>query len=108
MTFSELLRIQLFEVSGTPITVSSLLTFVVIVLISLLASSLLQRVARRALRRTGWVEPGTISTILRLLHYAVVIVGLDEQQAHADERLVLDGGDHVAQDLGELHGVYLI
>jgi small-conductance mechanosensitive channel len=76
MTFSEFLRIQLFEVSGTQITVSSLVTFIVIALISLVASSLVQRVARRALRRTGWVEPGTISTVLRLLHYGVVIVGL--------------------------------
>lgn len=76
MTFTEFLRIQLFEVSGTQITVSSLVTFTVIVLISLVASSLVQRVARRALRRTGWVEPGTISTVLRLLHYGVVIVGL--------------------------------
>ena len=76
MTFSEFLRIQLFEVSGTQITVASLVTFIVIVLVSLVVSSLVQRVARRTLRRSGWVEPGTISTILRLLHYGVVIVGL--------------------------------
>ncbi len=76
MTLSEFLRIQLFEVSGTQITVSSLVTFTVIVLLSLVVSSLVRRVARRALGRMGWMEAGTISTILRLLHYGVVIVGL--------------------------------
>ena len=76
MTLSELLRIELFEVSGTQITVSSLVIFAVVVLLSMIMSSLLQRVVRRALHKTGWIEPGTVSTVLRLQHYGVILVGL--------------------------------
>jgi small-conductance mechanosensitive channel len=66
----------LFELAGTPVTLVSLVTLVVIFLISVWISKVLQRIADRWLRLRGVLEEGTISTTKRLLHYGVVLVGL--------------------------------
>ncbi len=66
----------LFELGGTPVTLISLLTLVVIFLISIWVSKILQRIADRWLRLRGVLEEGTISTTKRLLHYGVILVGL--------------------------------
>ena len=66
----------LFELAGTPVTLFSLLTLVVIFLISVWISRALQRIADRWLRLRGVLEEGAISTTKRLLHYSVILVGL--------------------------------
>jgi small-conductance mechanosensitive channel len=66
----------LFTIAGTEVTALSILTFLLIILFSFWLSSIFQKIADRWLRARGVLEEGTISTTKRLLHYAVVVVGL--------------------------------
>lgn len=66
----------LFTIAETQVTALSLVTFVLIILISVWVSKILQRVSERWLRVRGVLEEGTIATTKRLLHYTVVLVGL--------------------------------
>ena len=66
----------LFTIAGTEVTALSILTFLLIILMSFWVSSILQKVVARWLRARGVLEEGAISTTRRLLHYAVVLVGL--------------------------------
>ena len=66
----------LFTLAGTGVTAISIVTFVLILLVSLWISGLLQRVSERWLRTRGIADEGAIATSKRLLHYAVVLVGL--------------------------------
>lgn len=75
-TIRETLGVRLFEIGGTPVTGASLLTFGVIVLVSLWASKVVQRVVSGVLIRGGVTREDTLATTRRLLHYAVVIAGL--------------------------------
>ena len=72
----EVLDTQLFQVAGGTITVASLLTFVLILLLSYWVSRLVQGVVLRTLRRGGVEDEGTLSTVRRLTHYAVLLTGL--------------------------------
>ena len=75
MNLAQILNQQLFELSGTSVTPASILTFAVIVLVSYWISAAVQRVVARMLTRSGFKDPGTISTIRKLLHYAILLVG---------------------------------
>jgi small-conductance mechanosensitive channel len=66
----------LFTIAGTEVTALSILTFILIILFSFWISSVFQKITDRWLRARGVLEEGTISTSKRLLHYAVVLVGL--------------------------------
>lgn len=76
MSLQEILSRQLFEISGTPVTVASVVSFALIMLVAYWVSSLVKRIAARAMTRGGLAKPGTISTVQQLLHYAVIILGL--------------------------------
>ncbi len=65
----------LFTLAGTEVTAVSIITFILILLISVWISRLFQRIADRWLRSRGVFEDGTIATAKRLLHYAVVLLG---------------------------------
>ncbi|MGD2123724.1 MAG: mechanosensitive ion channel [Gemmatimonadota bacterium] len=73
---AEILNHTLFELAGTPVTLVSMLTLLVIILLSLWISKILQRITDRWLRLRGVLEEGAISTTKRLLHYGVILVGL--------------------------------
>ncbi len=70
------LDFRIVEIGGTTVTGASVATFIVIVLISFWLSRVAQRVAIRLLTRGGLSEEKTLATTRRLLHYAVIIVGL--------------------------------
>jgi potassium efflux system protein len=66
----------LFTLAGTDVNAVSVVTFVIILIVSVGISRVLQRVTDRWLRARGVVEEGTIATSKRLLNYAVILVGL--------------------------------
>ncbi|MDX1646675.1 MAG: mechanosensitive ion channel [Longimicrobiales bacterium] len=69
------LDFRLVEVGGTEITGASVLTFFVILLLSVWFSRVFQRILTRILTRGGIATEGTLATSRRLLHYGVLILG---------------------------------
>ena len=67
---------RLFHIADTPITVATLVTFTVIVIITLLASWAVQRATLRLFRARGVRREGTLDIARRLTHYAVLAIGL--------------------------------
>lgn len=70
------LDVRLFEVGGTAITGGSVLTFFVIVLVAVWLSRVAQRVAEGLMVRRGLTKEGTVATTRRLVHYAVMFIGV--------------------------------
>jgi len=68
--------IELFVLGGTSVQVSSVVTLVLIVLATYWISRLAQRIVGRAMLATGMDEAGTSATIRRLMHYAIMVVGI--------------------------------
>jgi len=71
----EVLNTQLFELGGTSVSVTTLLTVLIIVLVTLRISSLLQRGLKRVLRSRGVEHEGTLGAMSRLLHYSMLLIG---------------------------------
>lgn len=69
------LNFRIVEIGGTVVTGASVVTFLVILLVSMWLSRVVQRVAVRIMARGGLTEEKTLATTRRLLHYAVIIVG---------------------------------
>ncbi|MDH3208025.1 MAG: mechanosensitive ion channel [Gemmatimonadota bacterium] len=72
----QLLDVRLFEVSGTSVTVASVVTFVVLIVVTFWVSKLVQQVVGRMLARGGVKELGTVQLIQRGLHYLVLVGGV--------------------------------
>jgi small-conductance mechanosensitive channel len=72
----EMANARLFTLAGTEVNAVSILTFLLIILLSFWVSRILRGVTERWLRSRGIEEEGTISTSKRLLHYAVVVLGV--------------------------------
>jgi potassium efflux system protein len=70
------LEFRLFEVGGTVITGASVATFFVVILASFWISRVIQKIAVGLMHRSGLAHEGTVATTRRLLHYAVMIVGV--------------------------------
>ncbi|MDX1382457.1 MAG: mechanosensitive ion channel [Thermoanaerobaculia bacterium] len=70
-----LFDIRLFEISGTAITVATLLTFLVILLVTLWLSRLAQRAVLRGFGLRGKEDEGTAAVSARLIRYTVLLVG---------------------------------
>lgn len=68
--------VALFEISGTPVTVATLITAGVVVVGAGIASWLVRRALRRLLRGREMADDGTIAAFLRLLHYSILAIGL--------------------------------
>ena len=66
----------LFTIARTPVTATTLLVVVLILVGTGLVSRLAQRGARRAFALRGVMDEGTIGIATRLLHYGVVVLGL--------------------------------
>jgi small-conductance mechanosensitive channel len=71
----ELLALELFPLSGTPVTVATVLTVVFILVATLWGSRLLRRALEVWFRRRGVTSAGTVNAVARLLHYVVVFLG---------------------------------
>jgi len=70
------LDVSLFNLAGTPVTAATLIVFAGVIVLTFLASHLVQRALARALRMRKIVDDGTIEVARRLVHYLVVAVGL--------------------------------
>ena len=67
---------RLFTIADTDVTIATLVVFALIVLATFIASAVLRRIVERALRLRGVDQEGSILATQRLVHYAVLIVGL--------------------------------
>jgi len=74
-TIREVMNFQLFQIRGTPVTVSTILVVITILISTGVASRLLRRAIRRALSKRVEAD-GTIVGINGLVHYAVLAVGI--------------------------------
>jgi small-conductance mechanosensitive channel len=71
-----ILQFQLFAVSGTTITVMSVLIFAIVIVGFFWISFILQRGLRTFFRVRGVKQQATIGVGTRLLHYCVMLVGI--------------------------------
>ncbi len=67
---------SLFSIAGTPLTLASILTFVLILVVGYWVSHIVQRMVGRWIRTRGVAEEGAVSTTKRLLHYGVMVVAM--------------------------------
>lgn len=72
----EFAAIELFQISGVPVTMASIATFALIMLVAFWISRGVQKVLTRALARSGLEEEGTVTTVSKLAHYLVLFAGL--------------------------------
>lgn len=70
------LAFKLFDLAGTPVSIATVLTFVVIIVVTFYISHLLQRGLGRIFKRRGIADAGNLGVGKRLLHYVTVLVGL--------------------------------
>lgn len=71
----QLFDVRLIEIAGTSITLATLITFVVIVVATLIASKLFQGAVARAFRARA-VADGTVHVAVGLTHYVILLLGL--------------------------------
>jgi len=83
MTWKEVLQVaagalsmELFSISGTPITGATLLVFCAIVVITIWFAGFIQRSVERILLKRGSKDEGTAGVVSRLLRYGVLVMGL--------------------------------
>lgn len=65
-----------FRISGTPVTVATLIVFVLILVGTFIASALAQKAVVRALSLGKTKSDGMVEVVRRLLHYAIVATGI--------------------------------
>ena len=73
---NRLANTPLITLAGTEVNAVSIVTFLLILFVSIWVSRLLRRITERWLRLRGVTEEGTIATAKKLLHYSVVLMGL--------------------------------
>jgi len=72
----ELLDRELLTLAGTPVTIGTIGTALVIVLSAYAISNVIQNAISRAYRSRGIGNEGGLAAIRRLTHYAVVLIGV--------------------------------
>ena len=73
---SEWLVRPLFSLAGTEVTLLSFATFVAILILTLVTSSILKKAVGRSIGERLGKREGTRAAILRLVHYVVLLIGL--------------------------------
>ena len=76
MFFKDLLNLELFTLGGTPVTLGTVLTGVLILIVSFAVSRILQQGITRTFRRRGMGNLPTAHITGRLLHYAIMLIGM--------------------------------
>ena len=71
----ELFSKPLFTLSGTEVTLLSIFIFFLIICLSITLSYVLQRALKKGLAHKFKNQKGTLAAFLRLIHYAVIIIG---------------------------------
>ena len=72
---TELFTKPLFTLSGTEVTLLSIFIFFLIICLSITLSYVLQRALKKGLAHKFKNQKGTLDAFLRLIHYAVIIIG---------------------------------
>lgn len=67
---------SLFSISGTQITIATLVSFVLILVATFWISKIIQRVFVKAMRMRGVDQEGQIGVTRRLVHYSVMAIGI--------------------------------
>lgn len=70
-----ILNTRLFEISGQPVNLVTIITFFIIVLATWIASRVIRRTIDRAFEKRN-VDRGTMAVTGRLVHYTVMAIGL--------------------------------
>ena len=70
------LDVRLFEIGETSVTVSSVATFIVLVILTFWVSSLIQKLIGRGMERGGFRERATVALVQRGMHYLVLLAGV--------------------------------
>ena len=70
------LDVRLFEIGETSVTVSSVATFIVLVILTFWISGLIQRLLGRGMERGGFRERSTVALVQRGTHYLVLLAGV--------------------------------
>src|SRR5210317_537338 len=65
----------LFTLSGTDVTLFSIFIFILLIIVSVVLSFVLQRGLKKTLAHRFQKREGTLTALLRLIHYTVVIIG---------------------------------
>ena len=71
-----LFDVPLFEISGTTVTVATLVSFLVVIVVTFALASVLQRWVARVFSTKGQQDQGTAAVASRLVRYLVLLVGL--------------------------------
>jgi small-conductance mechanosensitive channel len=72
---SQVFHYKLFEINRTPVTPSSILMFLAVLLVFFLLSRLLQRILKNRILTHLRIDPGVQYTLSRLSHYITMIIG---------------------------------
>jgi len=65
----------LLTLSGTEVTLFSIFIFILIIILSIIISMVLQRAFKRAFARKFKRRTGTLTALLRLIHYSIILIG---------------------------------
>ena len=97
-----LLDLRLFEIGGTTVTMSSIVMFILVLIVSYLVSRLLQRSMKLMLRSDDTRRQGSVAAASRLLHYLILAigVGIGLQIAGIDMTALFAAGALVAVGIG--------
>lgn len=68
--------VKLVEIGGTPVTLATLFVLALVLVVTWILSSLVQRGLERGFKLRGVSDEGTVGVTKRLTHYLVMIVGL--------------------------------
>jgi small-conductance mechanosensitive channel len=74
-TIYQIFQYKLFEINRTPVTLSSVIMFVIVITVFFLFSRLLQRVLKDKILTRFRIDPGTQYTLFRISHYIIMIIG---------------------------------
>ena len=67
--------VRLFDIGGTPVTVATLATALIILLFTVLIASVLHRSMTRIVRSRGLEHEGNFGVVMQLVRYAIIVVG---------------------------------
>lgn len=69
------LGLQLFQISGSPVTVATLLSVLVVIAATLWISRLVRGILRRVLLGRGIMPESSVASLITLLHYSILVIG---------------------------------
>lgn len=70
-----LLDLRLFEIGGTPVTVLTLVTVLLILVFTVIVSKVVRKAMEGLIRRKDALDEGNIAVASRLVHYTIMFIG---------------------------------